>query len=283
MSIKEQESLIEKVKKLIAKARSTESEAEAQIFMAKASQLLTKYNLSMVDVEKPESKGISRHGTQLKYGQRGDEGDWESVLLAVLCVHNMCKSIIHPNDKVMTIIGRTDNCITTEYMFEATRDIIRSLSNKRWIEYRNEMLESYPDDTEETLRKSKLLPWDSTWKRSYLKGAVSGLHIKFQEEKEEMIRKEEEKQREEAESIGLETSAIVPFGNKLQKLQDSIEEDIQLFMDEEFEDLGEARRPTRPADEMALAIGMQDGKNLNLNKGLDASDYEVEKDVKRIG
>ena len=46
-----QEKLIDKVRKLIAKAEGTDSQAEADALMARANQILLEHNLSMSSIE----------------------------------------------------------------------------------------------------------------------------------------------------------------------------------------------------------------------------------------
>ncbi|MEO6305568.1 MAG: DUF2786 domain-containing protein, partial [Bacteroidia bacterium] len=85
------DSILEKIQKLIALRDRPGSPAEAQNAAARISSLLTKYNISMMDVDnhKPDD------GVEVKKGSYDDfqtpyEGDFAKNLLNSLAFFNFC-------------------------------------------------------------------------------------------------------------------------------------------------------------------------------------------------
>lgn len=281
--------VMEKIKKLIAKAKGTDNETEAQLFMSKASQLLTKHGMSMLDLEnESKEEDLVKTMTKIAYGDGSGEGRWEDTLLATLCTFNLCESIIYPKSKTMTLIGREENIQATHYMFEASRDIMRGNATKRYAEYRKQTLEEakeiYPDKDERQLKREKLMSRRDSFRRAYLQGSVMGFYQKLTAEKEVMLKEEaqhEEDERKEAMRIGEEYS-VVPFSTKLQKLENDRKREIQEFKDEHYDNLEDFDLPKRELKEAdATRLGIQDGKNIQLGKSIEASDYDIE-DTKLI-
>jgi len=280
--------ITEKIKKLIAKAKSVESISESQMFMAKANELLLKHGVSINSIENTSKQGNLTGSTDgIKYDEKSSEGRWEDLLISVLCSNNLCEAIIHPQDKTLTVIGRPENVETTIYMFEVARDVFRKDSLKRYKEYRIEMLSNaeidYPDLSENELKKNKYMSYPNPFRRGYYKGAVNGLHEKLEEQRASVIKKEhgrEEEQRIDLKKKGLDTKSIIPFGNKLQRLKNEREEEIKEFKELNFKNLKKTSKVRRSSEKDAYTYGVEDGKSLEFNKGIDLKD---DKEINLLG
>lgn len=247
--------LIDRVKKILAKAKSTDSEQEADTCFAIAYNLLAQNNLSLADVKQEEETSTTSSSHCVEYGQKSDEGQWESSLLAVLCKYNMCQSIIHPIDKTMSIIGTPSNNEITIYMYGFIRDMIRARSRKRWSEFRKETLKNHPGKTEKELRKAKILPWDDTWKRSYLKGSVIGLHMKLKKEREKIVAT-----KLNAVQSNSTTSLVLLEKNQL--------DENKKYMEQNYSNLESAKKQRRPSNHQASHLGYKDGREIELKKAI---------------
>ena len=94
---KNEDSIIKKVRTMLALADGLDNQIEADAFLAKANALLLKHNLELstiVDDQQGEV-GIGEEKEKVTWGVNKFEGRWETSLLSTLCYHNMCHCIIH--------------------------------------------------------------------------------------------------------------------------------------------------------------------------------------------
>lgn len=267
MTVK-QEKLIDKIRKLIAHAESTNTQAEADAFMAKANKLLLEHNLSMSQVETSEDKangGVTEDKKAVNFGENKSEGNkWETLLMGVLCAHNMCDSIIHSRNKIpggsMSIIGSEGNIETVKYLFEVAKEMIRRISKEAYRSYREETLAAWEDEaTEKELLSMGQLSYRMPWIRNYLKGAVLGLNKKLEMQKEEMIR--------EMEAESPSEDGATKIGEQFGLMIRDNKQAIETYKEQEYPDLTKSRKTTIH-DKSAFERGMEDGKKINLHKGV---------------
>lgn len=264
-----QEKLIDKVRKLINKAEGSDNQAEADAFMLKANQILLEHNLCMsqIDTEDDNSNGIVEKKKAVAFGEIVAEGgQWEHLLMGVLCAHNMCDSIIHTKRNVhgglMSVIGTADNVEIVLYLYEVATRTIRKLSKEAYKSVREETLAAwFGEMTEKELLKAGHLPNRMPWIRNYLKGAALGLNDKLQLQKVTL-----EKESNVASSGQF---ALMIIGNK---------EAIEKYKEEEYSDLGKSRA-VKIVDKSAYIKGKEDGFNINLNKGLGGQKQEPSKQI----
>lgn len=256
-----QETVIEKIKKIIAKAKGTDNESEANAFMAKASTLLIKHGLAIDEVEN-EDKPKATYEKGIIFGGGSEEGLWEDSLLSVIAIHNLCEAIIHSRAKTITLIGRKENIEIAKYMYSVSRDIMRRGRSKRYSAYKKAIKEEYPEHTEKELLKLKIMQYSNPFRRSYLKGAVAGLHIKLTKERADLVKKKKDQERS--------VSNTDTFAVALKELIDLRVEENTEVKDDLFKDVGESK--VKLKDSPATRMGKEDGQSIQLSAGLTAGD-----------
>jgi hypothetical protein len=156
--------IAELVKALLAKAASTEFEAEAEVFLAKAHELMEKHQLSADDLEKDDPLGAEdAYEVKNPYGT-----DWDFGILFPLARYFGCKCIriekdhLYPNGKwkskfTMEIMGRESARTTVIEMHKYLVSTIRKIG-----------LEKSKQDLRE-FRKYRKNHWDEmVWTGEYL-------------------------------------------------------------------------------------------------------------------
>jgi len=264
--------LIDKIKKLLAKAAGTDVQAEADAFIAAANRLLLKHNLSMTEVEAGGSENAIKQDANAKeWGEVAAEGIYEAGLMHYIAVNNFCKVIIHAQRGgkrgTLSVIGSPENIEITLYMFEVARTSLRRISKKAYTAYKKTVIEKYPLHSGETrpqrekcLLSSGVLRYRKVWIRSYLKGAAIGLGIKLENE------------RRRAQDENPQQFALVLSRNT---------EALDLFAKKTYPDLGKTRNPNlNNADRNAFKQGLKAGKGLNINEGVAEA---KQNELKRLG
>lgn len=101
-----QEEVITKIQKLLALGQSP-NENEAKLAMLNANKMLTKYNLSILDVSAEEkNKDVTEFSFEI--GKRVPK--WKSALLNGICMTNFCKLVITKmHNSHFVIIGKDCN------------------------------------------------------------------------------------------------------------------------------------------------------------------------------
>lgn len=268
MTVK-QEKLIDRVRKLIAKANGTDSQAEADLFMTKANKMLLEHNLTMTEVGTDEEGGhsIEEIKQAAQFGSNKSEGNkWETLLMGVLCAHNMCDSIIHTKRHLpggsISVIGSRENAETVLYLFDVAREMIRRLSKEAYKQYREEILDGWSGEADEkSLLKMGQLAYRMPWIRNYLKGAVLGLNEKLQSQKKDIM-----------------SEAGEATGEKFELMVVDNKQAIELYKEKKYPKLSKTRAATI-ADKGAYDQGKTDGKNINLNKGISGTEKTVPKQL----
>lgn len=139
-----QEQILDKLAKLYAKAKSTDSEQEAQALMAKVQQLLLEHNLAMSTLDNHEAKGKNSVNQKIFEVHRFTtkvEGDWVSKLVNGICNTNLCRAIrerigTHLTDSIMHIVGREETIPIVIGMIEYLIPTIKRVESQSWSQYR---------------------------------------------------------------------------------------------------------------------------------------------------
>jgi hypothetical protein len=169
------ESILDKMKKLLAKAESAKeigSLAEAEAFMAKVNELLMLHNLSMFDLHKHAAKGTDEFATwgyseRIVYKENLAGDQWKRLLLNVICKHNLTWSTIRKSDKTLCVYGDMQNVESTVWMFYFLETKLMVLAKQ----YMNEL----PKDVRDANCRHYHL-------KNFLIGAVDGLDTKLKKQ-----------------------------------------------------------------------------------------------------
>ncbi len=107
--------MLERVRALLAKAESTQYESEAIAFTAKAQELMTKYALDQAMLAGvgpgPATPGVIRIPIDPPYL------DAKALLLQVIAEHSRCRSVLHPDVEMSSVIGFSTDLEAVELLF----------------------------------------------------------------------------------------------------------------------------------------------------------------------
>lgn len=175
---KELEAIQSKLQKLIRLQESAlklGNEEEANNAASKIQVLLTKYNLSLADID-------TRDQTKQKVGETFESwykykfigGEWEFQLMRTICKWNFCKCFIHGDrkDRRMLILGLDQNVETVKWLHGMLCERFVAIGKEKYKEYQTKIEYQF-----------KPIGLD-TYLRSYLMGASVGLNAKFKKESE---------------------------------------------------------------------------------------------------
>lgn len=146
---KEMESIAQKVKKLFEKAEGAQklsSQAEAELFLAKAEELMLKYNLSQVDLNGSTDKKlevVEEHEVFI-FGQKvKQEGTWDSQLASVLAHNNYCELIYYAQsnslgtgntfNKKASLIGDKANTEIVLYLYSVLLKLMPEIATSTYV------------------------------------------------------------------------------------------------------------------------------------------------------
>lgn len=237
------DAILDKIKKLLNKAASTNSEEEAQTATALARQMLMKYNLdmSMVDNHKVKDKNsVTENLIDLDEQGTKVDGGWLISLLNYLCLTHFCKLIqINARDKVHghgCIIGKDVNIETVKMLYHYLVPVGKNLANKRFNEYSN----------------SGGGEKRNTWKRGYYKGFAFAIF--------ERLKKEEEIEKKDL-TLEPQMTALVLVNNKA----------IADYVGDRFKGALRTGKAPKTKSRDGRSFGYQDGSNISLNKQVGSS------------
>ena len=120
------QSIVEKIQKCLALGQSP-NENEARLAMARANELLVKYNLSILDVVENKEETTDKVIFQHSYTET-----WRSVLVNNVAKHNLCMLLLCKSYKGVEykIIGKPVNIKTTEWMLTYFFEVIERITKK---------------------------------------------------------------------------------------------------------------------------------------------------------
>lgn len=166
------ESILNKIRKLKALsegAANINSIAESESAALAVNRLLTKYNLSIFDIEETSDKtSITIEQSDLISVQNQYGRQWKERLLMVLCRFNYCK-VIACSYKVF-ILGTQINTVTVVDLFNSLQSV-----------YIHNAKKSYDND-KQSFRGGKLTEkYKRKYITSYLLGCSIGLSVKLED------------------------------------------------------------------------------------------------------
>lgn len=250
-------SRLKKLQRLYEGAKAINSEAEAQNAAAKIQNLLTQYNLSMVDLEAAVDDEPKTNVTEEKLDdswQRKCGGFWDQLLLYGICKYNFCYVIVssqythrtNRNGKMVfenrhkyIVIGEPQNIEVVKWLFNVLAGQLYRLALKRYEEYRE-------DDRQAVMRlfvgEKKM--HRGTFLRSYLAGAAKGVQDKLREERERELQAQ------------VQVNALVLRHD--QQLNDYVAENYKGLR---------ASKPGHIGSYQAMQQGREDGRKVNITRG----------------
>jgi hypothetical protein len=189
--MKSTEKIIDRIKKLTAKANSAYelgNVEEAAAFTNKVSALLTEYQVDMskiVDATVQDVDGYRE--TDLGLNHR-----WKTGLLSILCNHNYCEAVFHKSLKKtdVTIIGKSDNVEVVKFLYGVLVPQFERMSAAAWKTYladiRLQILNRGYDKDHKLYKNPWILNNISNsfqYKNSFYRGANSGINKRLTEQK----------------------------------------------------------------------------------------------------
>ncbi len=176
------ESIKARIKKLILHAESAKSLGsleEAETFSAKVEELMIEYNieLSEIDLDKDENefdKWMYSERINYKDNQAGQK--WRLDLIAVICKHNFCNYTWNPSTKTFKIYGRMENVDVVVWLYNFLSIGLFRLGVKMF---------NTPDidiDYRKIYNNNRYF-----FLKDWLCGAVIGINIKLQKQKDSSI------------------------------------------------------------------------------------------------
>jgi hypothetical protein len=174
------EQIISRIKKLLKHAESAKSIGslkEAEVFAAKAQELLMEYNVTMMEVAMAAEKDNDQfaswtYGESISYADLSGNR-WKFELIDVLTKHNLCRFTFNKYLKTFRVYGNMSNVDTVVWLFNFINIALLRLSKDSYC--------AIPMDR-------RFLTTRRAYIQSFLVGAVHGLDKKLQLQREEQAR-----------------------------------------------------------------------------------------------
>lgn len=117
----EKQAIIEKIRKLTALAQNAGTEAEAQAALERTEALLTKYNLSYVDIEEQNN---TDNVSEQEICRDSTANKWMMYMTPAIADIYFCMPLLrkHGRKGTMTLIGRPENIEACVYILACVRD-----------------------------------------------------------------------------------------------------------------------------------------------------------------
>ncbi len=134
MTTQNKDALTAKIAALLAKANSSEFEAERDAFMSKADQLMRDYQISMADVN--NARDSDPLGLEIHEG--GVSRAWKHPLGMQVAKYYGCQYVSRRGapEFTYTLVGRESNRVTAKLMFEYLIDTIMKASREQYKDER---------------------------------------------------------------------------------------------------------------------------------------------------
>lgn len=244
------ESILDKIKKLIDKQESTDSIQEKENAMFLAQKLLQKHNLDMQDVETHVSKtdsGDTMTEISLPYVD-----EWEMLLMCEITRGNLGFFINDCYTKPMKgiVIGKSCNVNVIVYLINFFKTALQQSSivaYQKSIQEKKEQLASIGIQFDSIRSKNREL-FQNTFMKDYFDGAVIGVRLRFQ------------KTIAEAEKETPKFTDLVLFNDKA----------IQKYVKEKHGKLGKGKKQKKKnTNGEGFVKGRSDAENMNVYHGVD--------------
>lgn len=172
------EKRINRIKALLAKAGSTDSQAEAEALFVKAHEMMLKWRISEEDIKETDDSVVEAN--EILAFEFSLEGSWERELARVIVWSNCCHYTWRKESKKMTLFGEKRDVQLVKFLYETTRETFRRLSRSEYNKLKKIKIEEWKarfdrDYTEKDLNAMGVLPYRSVYIRSFLNGCCAGL------------------------------------------------------------------------------------------------------------
>lgn len=166
--------ILEKVKKLLEKAKSTDSIHEAEALMLKATELLEQHNLSMSDAvgyttSKEKNESITEKSKQ--YKER-----WEVSLMTAISGSNFCYNYYNSGSKSIYVIGTPTNIDVCMYLHQFFLDCINL---QKEADYKKHISINFAGINIALIPQLKSGEYKKQWIDGYILGALDGIRSKY--------------------------------------------------------------------------------------------------------
>lgn len=265
MSEKENlDKVMDKIKKLLLKADSTDSPQEAEALFVKANKMMIRYKISQANIDSLNNDPSEILTNEVKFGLVSLEGKWEIELMSAICRHQGCKFVWGTRTKIFTIYGSQTDTELVKYFFEGARRIFRQVSRKAYNEEKARVLTDEAPMLDELsyylkttkmkikyLEKQGLLSYRSVYVRSFLYGASNGLAMKLRSMVRETI----------SEEVNGQQYGLI-LTNQLERIENHIQKHVKPKTQNSQGAFGDAG---------AMAKGRETGASHNLTLGVESS------------
>ena len=241
----EKENVINKIRKLLRLQYGAEkigSMGEAYAAAKMIRKLLTEYNLSLGDIGQDAGEGetIKMGEDAIPYADKYG-ANWKRDLLGVICNYNYCKMWVR-GDKKMLIVGAEHNVAVCREFFVYLCQVFRRLAMERLNDRVNELMK----------RRVRMMEKDKElYVRSYMEGVPFGLEENYKEHQQ----------------TSAETALVLSHSRLIE----------DYMTQSRYRNTGKTHKAKRPElYREAVEEGIEDGRNVSLNKELDKKQGKVE-------
>lgn len=124
------QNILDKIKKLLAKADSTDSPQEAENLFATAQMLMVKHRITQEQLKEQDPEVITQN--QVSAFEQRLEGEWETSLARVIFHVNGCDFVRNKHGNKFDIYGASHDVLLVKYLYETTREAFRRLARSEW-------------------------------------------------------------------------------------------------------------------------------------------------------
>ena len=136
MSVDEKARVIERIRGLLAKGYQTTNEHEQEAFLAKAQELLLRYNLAESQVYGGRAKKSDMKKYTFDIGEGGDIS-WRRQLIYDIAKLNFVAAVYDTGTSKVHLVGEQHNVQVVQYLFVyVSRNILRAATKKWELEMR---------------------------------------------------------------------------------------------------------------------------------------------------
>jgi hypothetical protein len=144
------------IRALLAKAESTEFEAESESFMAKAQELMTRHSIDLAILAAAAHGGSATIGVESRRVHvENPYADEKSVLLHVIAEANGAKAIWMPDVGIATVMGDPVDLRLTDVMFTSLLLQAQRFSDRRTPRFRRAFFLAFASRVGERLEESR--------------------------------------------------------------------------------------------------------------------------------
>lgn len=230
------ENILKRLKKLLNMAKGAEeigSASEAEIFAAKAQQIMAEYNLELSQISLEEDKPkVGKDYLKPEEVNRKNQGKWLFRLYTCICYYNYCKAILTFAEDSLILVGEPHNVEMVKYIVTQLSERVKPILKNEWAKHRK-----LPKEEQE--KKGQFI-------RGYLIGYVHGINYKLHTEKEILHKKRPE----------IQTMALV--------LRDAVVK----FVEEEMKTQTSKFKGKPTKSQAGYELGYNKGLNTSIDKGL---------------